>query len=74
MDNSKSTQTGLRLTTIVALILLVLKLCDVSSLQNFPWWGIIAVWLFPLAIALALIVIGALFYSAGTILEKLNKR
>ena len=74
MDTSKSTQTGFSLTTIIALILLVLKLCNVTSLQNFPWWGIIAIWLSPLAIALALIIIGALLYSAGMILEKLSKK
>ena len=51
----ETTKKGVGLTTIVAVVLAILKLCGIEGLQTVPWSAIIFLWLSPLILVLAVI-------------------
>lgn len=52
-QHKAETKKGIGLTTIVAAVLAILKLCGIESLQTIPWSAIIILWLSPLILFVA---------------------
>lgn len=49
----ETTKKGIGLTTIIAMVLAILKLCGIEGLQTVPWSAIIILWLSPLILFVA---------------------
>lgn len=49
----ETTKKGVGLTTIIAMVLAILKLCGIEGLQTVPWSAIVILWLSPLILFVA---------------------
>lgn len=74
-DNSghkvETTKKGVGLTTIVAAVLAILKLCGIEGLQTVPWSAIIILWLSPLILFVALFVFFFVFICIFALISNL---
>lgn len=69
MSNNNASTGGVAISTVIAVVLMILKLCGIAAVQNISWWTIIAIWLIPLWIFL-IIVLGVCIFSFFSLLIK----
>ena len=75
MEEKKGIYLNMSLTTLLAVIFAVLKLCKVGLVASWSWWWVLSpIWI-PLALALAISIVGvAVVYIMDLIGRKKAKK